>query len=246
MSRSKKRLDVLLVERGLAQSRERAQALILSGNVLVGDQPRTKSGESYPEDVVIRLREPDHPYVSRGALKLLKAIETFQIPTEGKVGLDVGASTGGFTEILLRGGASKVFAVDVGHNQLDWKIRSDPKVVAIEKINARSMPFEVISQTVDVIVVDVSFISLDKIFGSLLQFMTDATDLVTLIKPQFEVGRDEVGKGGIVTDRASAENAVQRLTDFAQGLGLRRLGLIKSPITGTDGNEEYLAHWKKS
>ncbi len=242
---SKKRLDVLLVERGLAQSRERAQALILSGNVLVEDQPRTKSGESFDPAVAIRLREADHPYVSRGALKLLKAITEFKVETQGRVGLDIGASTGGFTEILLLGGVKKVFAVDVGHNQLDWKIRSDPRVVSLEKVNARSMPFELISQTVDVIVVDVSFISLDKIFGPALQFMTSSSDLITLIKPQFEVGRAEVGKGGIVTNPEATETAIERLTEFALGLGLQRLGLIKSPITGTDGNEEYLAHWKR-
>lgn len=242
---SKKRLDLLLVERGLAQSRERAQALVLSGNVLVNDEPKTKSGESFNSDVSIRLREPDHPYVSRGALKLLAAIKSFNVDCREKTGLDVGASTGGFTQVLLEAGAKKVFAVDVGHNQLDWKIRSDPKVVSLEKVNARSMSFELISQIVDVIVVDVSFISLDKIFPSLLQFMSAETDLVTLIKPQFEVGREEVGKGGIVNNPQATQSAIERLTEFAQGLGLRRNGLIKSPITGTDGNEEYLAHWKR-
>lgn len=241
----KKRLDVLLVERGLSQSRERAQALILSGNVLVADTPRTKSGESFPEDVSIRLREPDHPYVSRGALKLIAALDEFNIGVQDKVGLDVGASTGGFTQVLLERGALKVFAIDVGHNQLDWKIRSDPRVVVHEKVNARSMEFNLISQTVDIIVIDVSFISLDKILGSMLQFMTPSTHLVTLIKPQFEVGRDEVGKGGIVTNPEATKTATERLTEFARGLGLQRLALIKSPITGTDGNEEYLAHWKK-
>lgn len=242
----KKRLDVLLVERGLAQSRERAQALILSGQVLVEDTPKTKAGESFPDSVVIRLRQADHPYVSRGALKLIAALDQFKIDTQKKTGLDIGASTGGFTQVLLERGIEKVFALDVGHNQLDWKIRSDPRVVVIEKVNARSLSFEVISQTVDVIVVDVSFISLDKILGSLIQFMTPSSELVTLIKPQFEVGRDEVGKGGIVKDEVATERAIVRITEFAQGLGLQRVGLIKSPITGTDGNEEYLAHWRKS
>lgn len=241
---AKKRLDVILVERGLAQSRERAQALILSGNVLVKDQPCTKAGTAFPDDIEIRLREKDHPYVSRGALKLKKAIEEFKVAVENRVGLDVGASTGGFTQILLEAGATRVFAVDVGHNQLDWSIRSDPRVISIEKTNARSLDFEIIGQKVDVIVVDVSFISLEKIFPALIPFMSPETDLITLIKPQFEVGREEVGKGGIVQSDSAREAATERLSEFAGGLGLKRLGLIKSPITGTDGNIEFLAHWK--
>jgi len=244
MANPKKRLDVILVERGLAQSRERAQSLILSGNVLVKDQPCTKAGTPFPGDVEIRLREKDHPYVSRGALKLKKALEEFRVAVDGKIGLDVGASTGGFTQILLLGGAVKVFAVDVGHNQMDWSIRSDPRVVCIEKTNARSLEFSLIGQKVDVIVVDVSFISLEKIFSALIAFMTEDTDLVTLVKPQFEVGREEVGKGGIVQSEAARDEVNERLSEFAGGLGLIRRGLIKSPITGTDGNIEYLAHWK--
>jgi 23S rRNA (cytidine1920-2'-O)/16S rRNA (cytidine1409-2'-O)-methyltransferase len=242
----KKRLDLLLVEKGLASSRERAQRLILAGQVIVNDQPNLKAGQLLPEDAVIRLREPDHPYVSRGALKLKAAIETFQIPTKGRVGMDVGASTGGFTEILLQGDVEKVYAIDVGHNQMDWKIRSNPKVVVHEKVNARSLPFDLVGQTVDLIVVDVSFISLDKILPSLVPFSHPQTDWVTLIKPQFEVGREKVGKGGIVTQEADRFEAVERITNFAKTLGLNRLGLIESPIQGTEGNHEYLAHWRRS
>jgi 23S rRNA (cytidine1920-2'-O)/16S rRNA (cytidine1409-2'-O)-methyltransferase len=241
----KKRIDVLLVERGLVQSRERAQALILAGKVLVADTPCTKAGASFPEDVEIRLREADHPYVSRGALKLKAALEAFKISVKGKRAADIGASTGGFTQILLEGGAEKVFAIDVGHNQMDWKIRNDPRVVCIEKVNARNLTPEVIRQNIDIAVVDVSFISLDKIFPSLFPFLLPEGDVVSLIKPQFEVGRDDVGKGGIVTSEAARLETINRITEVAKGLGWERVGLIDSPITGTDGNIEYLAHWRR-
>ena len=242
---TKKRIDVLLVERGLVQSRERAQALILAGKVLVADTPCTKAGASFPEDVAIRLREADHPYVSRGALKLKAALEVFGIKVSGKVAADIGASTGGFTQILLEAGAVKVIAIDVGFNQMDWKIRNDPRVECIEKMNARNLTEDVIRQKVDVAVVDVSFISLDKILPSLLPFVVPDGDVVSLIKPQFEVGRDDVGKGGIVTSAAARAESVERITQVAKTLGWERVGLIDSPITGTDGNIEYLAHWQR-
>ena len=242
---AKKRIDVLLVERGLVQSRERAQALILAGKVLVDDTPCTKAGASFPEEIAIRLREADHPYVSRGALKLKAALEAFRIEVASKVAVDIGASTGGFTQILLEAGASKVIAIDVGFNQMDWKIRNDPRVVCVEKVNARNLTEEVIRQKVDIAVVDVSFISLDKIFPSLFPFLASGGDVVSLIKPQFEVGRDEVGKGGIVTSESARAESVERITEVAKGLGWERVGLIDSPITGTDGNVEYLAHWRR-
>ena len=242
---TKKRIDVLLVERGLVQSRERAQALILAGKVLVADTPCTKAGASFPEDVLIRLREADHPYVSRGALKLKAALEKFGISVSGKTTVDVGASTGGFTQILLEAGAMKVIALDVGFNQMDWKILNDPRVECVEKVNARYLTAEIIRQKVDVAVIDVSFISLDKIFPALFPLIADAGDVVSLIKPQFEVGRHDVGKGGIVTSEAARAESVERITDVAKGLGWERVGLIDSPITGTDGNVEYLAHWRK-
>lgn len=240
----KKRLDVLLVDRGLVQSRERAQALILAGSVLVKDVPCTKAGTSFPEDVAIRLREADHPYVSRGALKLKGALEAFRVSVENRLALDVGASTGGFTQVLLEAGATRVIAVDVGFNQMDWKIRQDPRVECIEKVNARNLTLEVVRQKVDVVTIDVSFISLEKIFPAVFALVAPGGDVISLIKPQFEVGREEVGKGGIVTSEAARKDSVERITKAAMALGWRRVGLIDSPITGTDGNIEYLAHWR--
>lgn len=241
----KRRLDVILVERGLVPSRERAQALILAGHVLVNDTPVVKSGTSISEDSQIRIRGEDHPYVSRAALKLEGALKTFLIDAQGKTALDVGASTGGFTQILLMKGATKVFAVDVGHSQMDWKIRSDSRVVCLEKVNARHMTFAQIGQKVDIIVCDVSFISLEKILPALQAFSHADTDWVTLIKPQFEAGPEKVGKGGIVTDEGARLESVERVTRFAESLGLERVGLVESPITGTQGNQEYLAWWKQ-
>lgn len=242
----KKRIDLLLVERGLAPTRERAQGLILSGNVLVGDVPVTKAGQQISETADIRIRGQEHPYVSRGGIKLAAALDAFGVAVEGRIGLDVGASTGGFTHVLLLRGAARVHAVDVGHNQLDWKIRQDSRVVVYEKINAREMPFELIGEKVDLIVIDVSFISLEKILPATLSFGSSETDWITLIKPQFEVGKEKVGKGGIVSSEEDRQEAVSRLTRFAKSLGLDRRGLIDSPITGTQGNKEFLAHWKLS
>lgn len=243
---TKKRLDLLLVERGLAPSRERAQALIISGNVLVNDVPATKPGHSIPSDAPIRIRGQDHPYVSRGGVKLAAALSAFQVATQNKTAMDVGASTGGFTQVLLLGGAQTVYALDVGHNQMDWQIRTDPRVIVMEKINARNMAFDLIGRQVDLIVVDVSFISLEKIIPALLQFAHIQTDWITLIKPQFEVGRDAVGKGGIVTSVDAQQQAVERLYEFGKTVGLNRLNLIESPITGSQGNKEFLAHWRRS
>lgn len=241
----KKRIDILLVERGLAPSRERAQALIIAGKVLIKDIPCTKPGMSVYSDVEIRMREPDHPYVSRGALKLKAAFKTFMVSVKGKIAADIGASTGGFTEVLLEEGAEKVIAIDVGHNQMDWKIRSDPRVICIEKVNARNLSLEILSQKVDVAVIDVSFISLDKIFPSLFPLVHPDGYVISLIKPQFEVGRSDVGKGGIVTSSEARTESVNRITEVAKALGWMRVGLIESPITGTDGNIEYLAHWRR-
>jgi 23S rRNA (cytidine1920-2'-O)/16S rRNA (cytidine1409-2'-O)-methyltransferase len=240
----KKRVDLLLVERGLAPTRERAQGLILAGQVLVDDAPVTKPGQSIAADAQIRVRGEDHPYVSRGGVKLAAALDAFGVEVRDRVGLDIGASTGGFTNVLLLRGARQVFAVDVGHNQLDWSIRNDPRVVVHEKVNARHMELGLIGRQVDLIVVDVSFISLDKILPAALAFAHAETDWITLIKPQFEVGKEKVGKGGIVTSDDDRQEAVERLARFGETLGLRRLGLIESPITGTQGNKEFLAHWK--
>ena len=244
MKKVKKRLDLILVDRGLSPSRERAQGLILSGNVLVDDVPVTKPGQSVSEEAAIRIRGEEHPYVSRGGLKLAAALDSFKIETRDRVALDVGASTGGFTHVLLLRGIKEVFAVDVGHNQLDWKIRQDPRVKTFEGINARYLEYSLIERTVDLIVVDVSFIGLEKIFPALRQFSHSETDWITLIKPQFEVGREKVGKGGIVHSEEDRMQAARKLIDASESFGLRHLGLIESPITGTNGNKEFLAHWK--
>ena len=245
MSSTKTRLDLLLVELGLAPSRERAQSLILAGKVLLADEPATKAGQAVKDEdrARVRLREQDHGYVSRGALKLLAALDQFGVQPRG-VGLDIGASTGGFTQVLLERGAAEVYAIDVGQNQLDWKVRSDPRVHVHEKVNARNLEFSLIGRTVDLIVMDVSFISITKILPALLVFATPETDWITLIKPQFEVGRERVGKGGIVVNEDDRLSAVAAVTSAAESLGLRRLGLIDSPITGTDGNHEYLARFR--
>lgn len=240
----KVRIDQLLLQRGLTSSREKAQRLILAGKVLVDDTPIEKPGQLVPEACQIRLRGEDHPYVSRGGLKLEKALKEFGISVAGKTALDIGASTGGFTHVLLLNDINRVFAIDVGHNQLDWKIRSNPKVTVFEKTNARSMTFDKIGQKVDLIVMDVSFISLEKILPNLLQFAGTETDWITLIKPQFEVGKEKVGKGGIVTSGEDQQEVIQRLKEFGKTIGLIQKGVIDSPITGADGNKEFLAQWK--
>jgi 23S rRNA (cytidine1920-2'-O)/16S rRNA (cytidine1409-2'-O)-methyltransferase len=241
----KKRIDLLLVEKGLAPTRERAQGLIIAGQVLVEDQPVTKPGHAVAEDARIRVKGEDHPYVSRGGIKLAAALDTFKVSVADRTALDIGASTGGFTHVLLLRGVRQVFAVDVGHNQMDWLIRKDPRVVVHEKVNARHMGFELIGRKVDLIVVDVSFISLEKIFPAAQAFAHPETDWITLIKPQFEVGKEKVGKGGIVSSEEDRQEVVARLLRFGETLGLERLGLIESPITGTQGNKEFLAHWKQ-
>jgi 23S rRNA (cytidine1920-2'-O)/16S rRNA (cytidine1409-2'-O)-methyltransferase len=243
--KTKKRLDILVVERGLAASRERAQRLILANEVIVNDEPCVKAGTAFSEDVVIRLRNPDFPYVSRGALKLLHALDYFKVNPKGRSGLDIGASTGGFTEVLLERGATGVTALDAGTNQLDWKIRKDERVRVLEKTNARYLKFEDLGQFFDVITVDVSFISLEKILPALTQFMSEHSDLITLVKPQFEVGVSEIGKGGIVRSEESRQRALERVRSFGETLSLKFVDHTLSPITGTDGNVEYLAHWKK-
>ena len=245
MNPKKKRLDVLLVDLGLATSRERAQRLILAGLVLVDDTPADKPGHSYSPDASIRLRGEDHPYVSRGGIKLAAALDAFPVPVLDRVAMDIGASTGGFTQVLLLRGIERVHAIDVGHNQMDWKIRTDSRVKVLEKVNARNLDYGLIGEKVGIIVIDVSFISLEKILPATLPFSTSETDWITLIKPQFEVGREKVGKGGIVQSEDDRQEAIERVTRTAETLGLHRTGLIDSPITGTDGNKEFLAHWKR-
>ncbi len=214
--------------------------------MLVNETPVTKPGHAVPEDAALRLRGEDIPFVSRGGLKLERALEAFGVAVAGRTAMDIGASTGGFTDVLLQRGAERVYAIDVGHNQMDWKIRQDPRVVVMEKVNARHLEFDRIGRRVDLIVIDVSFISLDKILSPLVAFAAADTDWVTLIKPQFEVGRERVGKGGIVDSPVDHAEVNERLRRLGESLGLARLGLIESPITGTHGNKEFLAHWRLS
>ena len=236
------RLDRLLVARGFAESRERGHALILAGQVLVNGQKQDKAGALVPEDAGIRILGEVLPYVSRGGLKLEGALKGFKISVEGKTALDVGASTGGFTDCLLQHGAEKVYAVDVGYGQLAWKLRQDPRVITIERVNIRDIASSLIPEPIDIAVIDVSFISLEKVIPSILKFLNPDSEIIALIKPQFEVGREQVGKGGIVRDEAARSAAVDRVTDFIRGSGFEVKGVIPSPITGQDGNVEFLMH----
>jgi 23S rRNA (cytidine1920-2'-O)/16S rRNA (cytidine1409-2'-O)-methyltransferase len=242
------RLDQLLLERGLAASRERARALILAGAVRVNGQPITKAGTSVALDVDLVLDAPDHPYVGRGGLKLAHALDTFGIAAGGRLALDVGASTGGFTDVLLQRGAPRVVALDVGHNQLDWKLRSDPRVVVIERVNARTLSAEHLPEGLrrfDIVTIDVSFISLRHILPVVPPLLNDEGDVVALVKPQFEAGRGEVGKGGIIRSPEVHARVVDEVTAAASALGLRRAGVAPSPIEGMEGNREFLLHLRR-
>jgi 23S rRNA (cytidine1920-2'-O)/16S rRNA (cytidine1409-2'-O)-methyltransferase len=234
----KTRLDVALVERGLVESRTKAQALIMARRVLVKGHHVTKPGASVAEDEAITLEEPEHPWVSRGGIKLARALEHFNISVEGKICADIGASTGGFTDVLLQSGASRVYAIDVGYGQLDARLRNDPRVIVRERVNARYL--EGLDETVAFVSIDVSFIPLKLILPAVKTFLSG--DLVALIKPQFEVGRESVGKGGIVRDDAARQRAVEDVRAAARELGFEVLGVIESPIQGMEGNVEYLMH----
>jgi 23S rRNA (cytidine1920-2'-O)/16S rRNA (cytidine1409-2'-O)-methyltransferase len=240
--RNKLRLDRLLVDRGIAESRERGQALILAGQVLVNGQKVEKAGSLVPPDAELRILGEQMPYVSRGGLKLEKALAEFRIDVKEATALDVGASTGGFTDCLLQHGAKKVYAVDVGYGQMAWKIRQDPRVVVIERVNIREMAAVLIPEKIDIAVIDVSFISLEKVIPSVIPFLNAGGGIVALIKPQFEVGKGQVGKGGIVRDEAAREAARDRIAAFIAGQGFEVKGVIPSPITGQDGNVEFLMH----
>jgi 23S rRNA (cytidine1920-2'-O)/16S rRNA (cytidine1409-2'-O)-methyltransferase len=237
------RLDQLLVARGLAASRERARTLILAGEVRVAGRPAAKAGDLVPDDTELTVSTPDHPYVSRGGVKLAHALEAFGIDVTGRLALDVGASTGGFTDVLLRRGARRVVALDVGHGQLAWSLRTDPRVVVVERTNARSLTAADLpadTRLFDFICVDVSFISLRLILPALLPLTHAGTDLVVLVKPQFEAGRGEVGKGGIVRDPQVHERVLRDVQDAAAALGFAAGGIVASPIEGADGNREFL------
>jgi 23S rRNA (cytidine1920-2'-O)/16S rRNA (cytidine1409-2'-O)-methyltransferase len=239
---NKLRIDRLLVERGLVESRERAQALVIAGQVLVNEQKQNKSGALVPEDAEIRLLGEQLPYVSRGGLKLESALKEFEVSVAGKTALDVGASTGGFTDCLLQHGCEKVYAVDVGYGQMAWKLRQDPRVVVIERTNIRTIEPSLIPGPVDIVVIDASFISLEKVIPSIMQFLGQGSELIALIKPQFEVGKGQVGKGGIVRDETARAAAVAKIVDFIRNTGLDVKGVIPSPIQGQDGNVEFLIH----
>lgn len=246
---AKRRADQLLVERGLVETRSRAQALIMAGLVYAGphgDKPVKKAGDQLPEDMALTLKGQDHPWVSRGGLKLAHALEHFPLSTEGKIAVDVGASTGGFTDVLLQNGAARVYAVDVGHGQLAWKIRSDERVVVLEKTNARHLSKEHIPEAPDIIVCDASFISLKTVLAPALEMAKPGAWAVALIKPQFEAGRADVGPKGVVRDPAVHERVCQEIhTWFAALPGWTILGLVPSPITGPEGNKEFLIAARK-
>ncbi len=236
----KLRLDVLLTERQLTESRERARAAIMAGQVLVDGQKVDKAGALVKEDAVIRLLGGDLPYVSRGGLKLAKAIEAFGVELAGKVMADVGASTGGFTDCALQNGAAKVYAIDVGYGQLAWKLRQDPRVVSMERTNIRYVTPADIGEALDFASIDVAFISLTKVLGPVRALLKETGEVIALIKPQFEAGRGAVGKKGVVRDAATHARVIREVTDFSRGLGFVPRGLTFSPVKGPEGNIEYL------
>jgi 23S rRNA (cytidine1920-2'-O)/16S rRNA (cytidine1409-2'-O)-methyltransferase len=242
---AKIRIDRLLVDKGLAPTREKAQALVMAGCVLVNEVPVTKPGHSVAEDVNVRVRGQDHPYVGRGGVKLAAALDSFRIDPAGKVCMDVGASTGGFTDCLLKRGAAKVYAIDVGYGQLAHEIATDSRVVVIERTNIRTMEQDRIPDRIQIAVIDVSFISLSIVLPAVDRFLSSGAQVIALIKPQFEVGRELVGKGGIVKDPASHELAVNKVKETSAALGWTCNGVIDSPILGTKGNKEFLVYFKK-
>jgi len=237
---NKKRLDQILVDNGLAQSRERAKALIMSGNVVAEGFEVLKPGTVMPEDTIIRLKKEDFPYVSRGALKLKEAVEKTGFNVSGLVCMDIGASTGGFTDYLIQNGAKKVYAVDVGYGQLAWKLRQDSRVEVFERTNIRNLDFEQIGEKVDLIVCDTSFISLKIVIPSALKFLKKNAEIFALIKPQFEAGKQEVKKGGVVRDKAVHDRIIEDLTLFFKEHNLAKKNIVPSPIKGPKGNQEYI------
>ena len=242
----KKRLDILLTEKGLAASREKAKTVIMSGIVYVDGQKEDKAGSMFPEDALIEVRGNTLRYVSRGGLKLEKAVNEFGLDLKGLICMDIGASTGGFTDCMLQNGASKVYAVDVGHGQLDWKLRNDERVVCMEKTNIRYVTRDDIADDLDFASVDVSFISLDKVLPPARELLKEAGRMVCLIKPQFEAGREQVGKHGVVRDKKVHEAVIKKITNLCSEIGFLILGLTYSPIKGPEGNIEYLIYIEKT
>lgn len=241
----KERLDMLLVKRNLAASREKAKAIIMSGNVFVEGQREDKAGTTFPEEVSIEIKGNTLPYVSRGGLKLEKALKHFDVNVEDKVCTDVGSSTGGFTDCMLQNGAKKVFAIDVGRGQLDWKLRQDPRVICMEKTNIRNVVPEDLGEAVDFSSIDVSFISLTKVLLPIRNYLKETGEIVALIKPQFEAGREKVGKKGVVREPGTHVEVIEKVITYACSIGFAAVELEFSPIKGPEGNIEYLVHLKK-
>ena len=241
----KERFDKLLVEKGMVQSRERARALIMEGKVTVDGQTIEKPGLQVKVEAHLRIRGEDLPYVSRGGVKLEGALKAFGVDPEGKVVIDVGASTGGFTDCVLQKGAKKVYAIDVGYGQLAWKLQKDPRVVNLERRNIRYLKRDEVAEEADLILVDTSFISIEKFLPRLLGFLKEGGDLLCLIKPQFEVGRGEVDKGGVVKESSLHQKVIDRISQFSRGLGLKGRQVIESPLLGPKGNREFFIHLRK-
>ncbi|MEF9915761.1 MAG: TlyA family RNA methyltransferase [Lachnospiraceae bacterium] len=242
----KERLDILLVKRNLAESREKAKAIIMSGNVFVEGQREDKAGTSFPETVTIEVKGNPLPYVSRGGLKLEKAIANFQISLENKICTDVGSSTGGFTDCMLQNGAKKVYAIDVGRGQLDWKLRQDSRVVCMEKTNIRYVTPTDLADSIDFSSIDVSFISLTKVLQPIYEYLVCNGQVVALIKPQFEAGREKVGKKGVVREKSTHYEVIEKVINYAISIGYEVLDLEFSPIKGPEGNIEYLIYLQKN
>ncbi len=244
--KKKERLDVLLVKRGLAPSREKAKAVIMTGNVFVNEQREDKAGSTFEEDVTIIVKGSEMKYVSRGGYKLEKAMDLWEVPLEDRVCMDVGSSTGGFTDCMLQNGAKKVYAIDVGTNQLAWKLRQDERVVSMEKTNIRYVTHEDVTEDIDFSSIDVAFISLTKVLIPVRNLLADKGRVVCLVKPQFEAGREKVGKKGVVRDKSVHEEVVKRIMSYALTIGFDIIDLSYSPIKGPEGNIEYLLYIEKN
>ncbi len=244
--KNKERLDVLIVDSGLIKSRERARALIMEGKVIVNGAVITKAGTLVNRDSEIILKKGDIPYVGRGGLKLKAALDFFHINPEDKIIMDIGCSTGGFTDCVLKENASKVYAVDVGYGQIDWSLRQNSKVILLEKTNIRYLEKEKIPDPVDLIVIDVSFISLTKVLPKCLEFLDKQGEILALIKPQFEVGRELVEKGGVIKDESKRKVAVENIKAFAESIGLETIGIFESPVHGQKGNIEYFIYLRRN
>jgi len=242
----KERLDRLLVEKGIVKGREKARALIMRGKVIVEGRLTDKPGTQVSVEAQIQLQNRETSYVSRGGEKLEGALRSFEINPRGMVVMDVGASTGGFTDCVLQKGAQKVYAVDVGYGQLAWKLQKDPRVVNLERRNIRYLLREEVHEETDLILIDTSFISIEKFLPHLLEFLKEGGSIVSLIKPQFEVGKGEVGKGGVVKDKALHQKVIDRISTFSRGLGLKVLGVTESLLAGPKGNREFFIYLKKN